>query len=200
MRYRNCRPGLAAGSPALVHVSSTPSSFGCAPRSAGAGSLMIADTCTRLEGPAPRALRFNTSTAYVSSASGLSLIAFGGSVSMKVCDVVRLGCDLCPDFLVVIVGGGTVATGFSHAAMSASTPRQIRVGPSERKLSWSVVSAGSLQVRVTKFPLRATRRSEAGLGNSSDGGSGTPVWAQPASSRQPGSKPMIFVQGAFMRK
>jgi hypothetical protein len=48
----------------------------------------------------------------------------------------------------------------------------------------SVVSAGVLQVRVTVFPLRMARKSEGGLGNSREGGSGAPVWAQPASNTQ----------------
>ena len=51
------------GSPALVQMSRTPSPVSLAADQTAAGRVVIAGTCTRLDNPAPRALRFKTSTA-----------------------------------------------------------------------------------------------------------------------------------------
>src|SRR5208282_2223904 len=63
----------------------------------------------------------------------------------------------------------------------------------------SVVTVGSLQLRVTRLPLRLARRSFGGLGSSSDGGSGGPSWAQLASSRQSVGGAMKFISLSFIR-
>src|SRR5208283_1511855 len=64
----------------------------------------------------------------------------------------------------------------------------------------SVVRVGSLQLRVTRLPLRLARRSDGGLGSSSDGGSGGPSWAQLASKRQSAVRAICFLESRFMRE
>src|ERR1039458_4702749 len=76
----------------------------------------------------------------------------------------------------------------------------MRGGRMYRTLWRSVVSVGSLQLSVTRLPLRLARRSAGGLGSSRDGGSGGPVWAQPANSRQSAVKATNFPRFTFMRK
>ena len=78
-------------------------------------------------------------------------------------------------------GGGASPTGVPHSLIVGSRLRQIRVLPRKRTLCRSVVCAGIVQVRVTLSPLRAARRSLGGLGNSSEGGKGGPIDAQPVS-------------------
>src|SRR5256885_17057601 len=46
--------------------------------------------------------------------------------------------------------------------------------------SWSVVSVGCVQVRVTLSPLRLACRSRTGSGRCSEGGCGAPGVPQPA--------------------
>src|ERR1019366_9097794 len=59
---------------------------------------------------------------------------------------------------------------------------------------------GSLQFSVTRLPLRVARRSVGGLGSSSDGGSGGPVWAQLVSSRQNAIGALNLPRYGFMRE
>jgi len=68
-------------------------------------------------------------------------------------------------------------TGAPHCANVASSPRQILVGPTLRIACLSVVTPGSVHVRVTRSPLRVARKSEGGFGNARDGGCGGPIVA-----------------------
>src|SRR5690348_17747238 len=77
----------------------------------------------------------------------------------------------CPDLLEEERRLGIFAMGVPHS-LSAPGPRQIRVGPRLRAVCRSVVTFGTVQVSVTRFPLRAARRSVGGLGKSSEGGCG----------------------------
>ena len=60
--------------------------------------------------------------------------------------------------------------------------RQTSAVPPRRKLRCSVVCVGVDQVRWTALPLRNACRSVTGLGNSSDGGMGTPGLPQAVAS------------------
>ena len=75
------------------------------------------------------------------------------------------------------VDGTDSPKGLLHCVNWIGNPRQIRVGPKLRTVCRSVVTLGIVQVRVTRSPLRAARRSVGGFGNSSDGGCGGPIVA-----------------------
>jgi hypothetical protein len=77
----------------------------------------------------------------------------------------------------------------------------MRVGPRYRTVWRSVVRVGTVQVSVTRSPLRPARRSEGGFGSSSDGGSGGPVWAHPESrTLRAVAKPRLRVRGVIGRE
>lgn len=78
-------------------------------------------------------------------------------------------------------GGATDPTTGVHSfsLIDASKLRHISVFPKYRNFWRTVVREGMVQVSTTLSPLRAARRSEGGLGNSSEGGSGGPIEAQP---------------------
>jgi len=68
-------------------------------------------------------------------------------------------------------------TGTPHCINFGSKPRQILVAPKCRIVCRSVVTLGTVQLRITRSPLRTARRSEGGFGNSNDGGRGNPIVA-----------------------
>jgi len=96
------------------------------------------------------------------------------------------------------VFGGAVCAGASPAGVpqvvNSPGPRQICVGPTLWITCRSVVVVGIVQVRVTFLPFREARRSDGGLGRSSDGGRGGPIVAQAANisgANQASQKPNL---------
>ena len=85
-------------------------------------------------------------------------------------------------------GGGEVSpTGLPQAFRVVSRLRQMFVLPKYRSFWWSVVRAGTFQVRFTRLPLRAACKSVGGLGNSSEGGMGGPIDAHPVMTKSAAS-------------
>jgi hypothetical protein len=82
------------------------------------------------------------------------------------------------DLAVAPAVGATCATAFPQSCIGVTVLRQIRVGPTTRIACRSVVMPGTVQVRVTRLPLRAARRSCGGFGKSRDGGCGGLMVAQ----------------------
>jgi hypothetical protein len=76
-------------------------------------------------------------------------------------------------------GGATDATISAHPFSGAPKLRHISVFPKYRTFWRTVVRDGIVQLSSTLSPLRTARRSDGGLGTSSDGGSGGPIEAQP---------------------
>src|SRR5579859_5491371 len=94
-----------------------------------------------------------------------SLCKSAASVSVYVSAI------FAPDLLEEERRLGVFAMGVPHS-LSAPSPRQMRVGPRLRAVCRSVVMLGTVQVSVTRFPLRAPRKSVGGLGKSNEGGCG----------------------------
>jgi len=83
---------------------------------------------------------------------------------------------------------------------SAPALLQIRVGPIEVTNCRSVVRSGIVQLSVTALPLRAARRSLGGFGNSSEGGNGGPIDAQPANISGKHTGASSLSTGVFMQE
>jgi hypothetical protein len=65
---------------------------------------------------------------------------------------------------------------------SASALRQIRVSPTTFIFCRSVVTLGTVHVKLTRSPLRTARKSAGGFGNFSDGGFGGAMLAHAVNS------------------
>src|SRR5579864_2587087 len=156
----------------LVQLSRMPSFTTRAAKSLGGGRVRTRGTRTGFESLADRPSALRTSTAYVAKEDRSSLCSSGGNTSVYE----------AAGFLRELLGGGlgmvTSPTATPHSVNSVFIARQIRVAPKLRTRCRSVVIVGIVQVSTARPPFRTARRSDGGLGKSSDGGKGGPIVAQ----------------------
>lgn len=91
---------------------------------------------------------------------------------------VKEAVTFCPE-VPLVRDAGISPTGVPHCVVCMEAMRQTRVGPTFRIVWRSVVTLGTVQVRVTRLPLRTARRSDGGLGKYSEGGCGGFIVAHP---------------------